>query len=227
MRRRRPVGTIQRFARSRHPGAGMPATPTSPPCRWRCGLPTYVGPVTAGAGRHEEALLAFSSRSPSRDRRAAQDTLGRFGRRPRRLHVAGARGWDVAELQFRLARHLPVGAVRRRLRPSPEGCPAALPAFRSPAADRHRRAENPRCAASGSAHEPAPSQPAGCRRARRWVRAEKRLVPCRPRLRSPRWEARDGRPCRTRGLGRPAEQFRQRRRRRARPGGQDALRASG
>ncbi len=72
----------------------------------------YVGPVDGWRGPEtDEALLAFQQRvglEPDgivgpRTRHA----LGRFGRPElgARTLAAGARGWDVAELQFRLAWH--------------------------------------------------------------------------------------------------------------------------
>ena len=88
--------------------------PTSPPSRWHCGPPARTrARSTAGAARRRRRrLLAFQERDgprPRRDRRGrtTKRALGPLGRPElgARSLALGTRGWDVAELQFKLAWH--------------------------------------------------------------------------------------------------------------------------
>ncbi len=175
-------------------------------------VPTAAG---ARARRHRRPPHTPGARTP----RQAGARRPLAGRRRTRL------GRRRAPVQARLAR-LSLGAVRRRLRPTPGGRGAPLPALRPLAANRRRRTEDRVGAASASAHEPPRAQPAGRRRARRRVRSPGRRLPCRPRLRRPCGNAGDGLPSRARRVGGPAGQLRQRGRRRTRQRRQDAPCAS-
>ena len=153
----------------------------------------YAGAVDGWRGPEtEEALLAFQQRQGlepdgivgPRTRQA----LGRLGTPElgARSLAIGARGWDVAELQFRLAWHgFPSGPFDGAFGPRLE---AAVRRFQRFARLPRIGVAGPRTVAAlrqSRPTSPLDAQPAGRRRARRRVRPQGRRLPCRPRLRRP------------------------------------------
>ena len=148
------------------------ATPTSPRSRSRCGRPgRYSGTVDGLRGPgHRGGSLAFQERvglvpdgiAGPRTKRALGDLGGpELGARPL-SHRHARLGRRRAPVQACLAR-LPIGAVRRRLRPAPRRSRSPVPALRRPADDRHRGPEDDGGARRSAAHEPSRAQRAGLR----------------------------------------------------------------
>ena len=129
----------------------------------------YVGPVDGWRGPEtDEALLAFQQREGlepdgivgPRTRHA----LGRFGRPElgARSLAAGVRGWDVAELQFKLAWHgFPSGPFDGAFGPRLEAAVRRFQRFAHLPRIGIAGPRTRRCPASRCAHQPARPQPAG------------------------------------------------------------------
>ena len=141
------------------------------------------GPLTTAGVRSFQARrgLLVDGIAGAATRRA----LGRRGR-PRlgtRVLASGARGWDVAGLQFLLGRHgFPSGTVDGGLGPRTDGALRRFQAWAGLGGRRARRSRDAVAAARGAAGEPAHLRAACRRRGRRPLRPARRRLPSRHRL---------------------------------------------
>ena len=190
--RRLALSPRQRRSSRRQRAPAASATRTWRHSRSPCGLsvPTWGRSTASAARTPSEALLAFQERAGlvpdgiagPMTRRALGD-LGAPELGSRSLSI-GTRGWDVAELQFKLAWHgFPSGPFDGAFGPRLEAALRRFQRFADLPSDRRRRPADDGGARPSAADEPSRSQRAGRGAGGRRLRAPRWRVPRRCRLR--------------------------------------------